>query len=111
MRLTNDNYTPAGSASRQWLHCQMPVRTWSCRLAALRWRGRPWMRAASRRAGTNSARCDSTIRKFTTGYDKWKAYGQAKTVDSLIAVHLDALGASHGVRACAAHPGGIMTEL
>jgi NAD(P)-dependent dehydrogenase (short-subunit alcohol dehydrogenase family) len=49
--------------------------------------------------------------QFTTGYDKWKAYGQAKTADSLFAVQLDALGAPQGVRAFAAHPGGIMTEL
>jgi NAD(P)-dependent dehydrogenase (short-subunit alcohol dehydrogenase family) len=49
--------------------------------------------------------------QFTTGYDKWQAYGQAKTADSLFAVQLDALGAQHGVRAFAAHPGGIMTEL
>ena len=49
--------------------------------------------------------------QFTTGYDKWQAYGQAKTANSLFAVHLDALGADHGVRAFAVHPGGIMTEL
>ncbi|PRZ42307.1 NAD(P)-dependent dehydrogenase (short-subunit alcohol dehydrogenase family) [Antricoccus suffuscus] len=49
--------------------------------------------------------------QFTSGYDKWLAYGQAKTADSLFAVQLDALGASHGVRAFAVHPGGIMTEL
>lgn len=49
--------------------------------------------------------------QFTTGYDKWLAYGQAKTANSLFAVHLDKLGAEHGVRAFAAHPGGIMTEL
>jgi NAD(P)-dependent dehydrogenase (short-subunit alcohol dehydrogenase family) len=49
--------------------------------------------------------------QFTTGYDKWLAYGQAKTADSLFAVQLDALGAPHGVRAFAAHPGGIMTPL
>jgi NAD(P)-dependent dehydrogenase (short-subunit alcohol dehydrogenase family) len=49
--------------------------------------------------------------QFTSGYDKWQAYGQAKTADSLFAVQLDALGAEHGVRAFAAHPGGIMTEL
>ncbi|KJC64332.1 SDR family NAD(P)-dependent oxidoreductase [Agreia bicolorata] len=49
--------------------------------------------------------------QFTSGYDKWQAYGQAKTADSLFAVQLDALGQSHGVRAFAAHPGGIMTEL
>jgi NAD(P)-dependent dehydrogenase (short-subunit alcohol dehydrogenase family) len=49
--------------------------------------------------------------QFTSGYDKWLAYGQAKTADSLFAVHLDKLGAPHGVRAFAAHPGGIMTPL
>lgn len=48
---------------------------------------------------------------FTSDYDKWIAYGQAKTANSLFAVHLDALGAEHGVRSFAVHPGGIMTEL
>jgi NAD(P)-dependent dehydrogenase (short-subunit alcohol dehydrogenase family) len=48
---------------------------------------------------------------FTTGYDKWQAYGQAKTANSLFAVQLDQLGAPYGVRAFAVHPGGIMTEL
>lgn len=49
--------------------------------------------------------------QFTRDYEKWAAYGQAKTANSLFAVHLDALGAEHGVRAFAVHPGGIMTEL
>ncbi|UTI65221.1 SDR family NAD(P)-dependent oxidoreductase [Paraconexibacter antarcticus] len=44
-------------------------------------------------------------------YDKWQAYGQAKTANSLFAVRLDALGRDHGVRAFAVHPGGIMTPL
>ncbi|UXM90402.1 SDR family NAD(P)-dependent oxidoreductase [Paenarthrobacter sp. JL.01a] len=48
---------------------------------------------------------------FTTGYDKWKAYGQAKTANALFAVELDHLGRESGVRAFAVHPGGIMTEL
>jgi NAD(P)-dependent dehydrogenase (short-subunit alcohol dehydrogenase family) len=48
---------------------------------------------------------------FERGYDKWQAYGQAKTANSLFAVHLDAVGREHGVRAFAAHPGGIMTPL
>ena len=30
------------------------------------------------------------------GYDKWKAYGQAKTANALFAVHLDALGKEAG---------------
>lgn len=49
--------------------------------------------------------------QFSAGYDKWQAYGQAKTANSLFAVQLDALGAERGVRAFAVHPGGIMTEL
>ena len=48
---------------------------------------------------------------FDSGYDKWKAYGQAKTANALFAVQLDALGKDFGVRAFAVHPGGIMTEL
>jgi NAD(P)-dependent dehydrogenase (short-subunit alcohol dehydrogenase family) len=48
---------------------------------------------------------------FERGYDKWLAYGQAKSANSLFAVHLDALGRAAGVRAFAVHPGGIMTEL
>ncbi len=48
---------------------------------------------------------------FDSGYDKWQAYGQAKTANSLFAVQLDELGKAGGVRAFAAHPGGIMTPL
>lgn len=48
---------------------------------------------------------------FDAGYDKWAAYGQAKTANSLFAIELDRLGRDHGVRAFAVHPGGIMTPL
>jgi NAD(P)-dependent dehydrogenase (short-subunit alcohol dehydrogenase family) len=48
---------------------------------------------------------------FETGYDKWTAYGQAKTANALFAVHLDALARDRGVRAFALNPGGIMTPL
>ena len=49
---------------------------------------------------------------FTRGdYDKWDAYGQAKTANALFAVHLDALGREAGVRAFSLHPGGILTPL
>ncbi|MFI9582706.1 SDR family NAD(P)-dependent oxidoreductase [Streptomyces sp. NPDC052236] len=44
-------------------------------------------------------------------YDKWAAYGQAKTANVLFAVHLDALGRESGVRAFSLHPGEILTEL
>ncbi|HEY0453037.1 SDR family NAD(P)-dependent oxidoreductase [Actinophytocola sp.] len=49
--------------------------------------------------------------QFTRGYDKWLAYGQAKTANVLFAVQLDRLGAGSGVRAFALHPGGILTPL
>ncbi|MFJ8330275.1 SDR family NAD(P)-dependent oxidoreductase [Streptomyces sp. NPDC094437] len=45
------------------------------------------------------------------GYDKWQAYGQAKTANVLFAVHLDRLARDAGVRAFALHPGGILTPL
>jgi NAD(P)-dependent dehydrogenase (short-subunit alcohol dehydrogenase family) len=48
---------------------------------------------------------------FEHGYDKWAAYGQAKTANVLFAVHLDALARDAGVRAFALHPGGIFTPL
>ncbi|MFF0868209.1 SDR family NAD(P)-dependent oxidoreductase [Nonomuraea sp. NPDC003560] len=48
---------------------------------------------------------------FERGYDKWQAYGQAKTANVLFAVHLDALAKDAGVRAFAVHPGGILTPL
>ena len=44
-------------------------------------------------------------------YDKWLAYGQAKSANALFALELDRLGKGHGVRAFAVHPGGIMTPL
>lgn len=44
-------------------------------------------------------------------YDKWLAYGRAKSANALFALQLDKLGEPHGVRAFAVHPGGIMTPL
>ncbi|MGW7049630.1 SDR family NAD(P)-dependent oxidoreductase [Streptomyces avermitilis] len=48
---------------------------------------------------------------WTHGYDKWEAYGQAKTANVLFALHLDRLGRESGVRAFSLHPGGILTPL
>lgn len=47
--------------------------------------------------------------QFANGYDKWQAYGQAKTANALFALHLDALGKSEGVRAFSLDPGKIFT--
>lgn len=44
-------------------------------------------------------------------YDKWDAYGQAKSANALFALQLDKIGEPHGVRAFAVHPGGIATPL
>lgn len=49
--------------------------------------------------------------QFEHGYDKWQAYGQAKTANVLFAVQLDALGRGDGVRAYSLHPGSILTPL
>lgn len=48
---------------------------------------------------------------FAGGYNKWDAYGQSKTANALFAVHLDAVGQAHGVRAWSLHPGAILTPL
>ena len=44
-------------------------------------------------------------------YDKWTAYGQAKSANALFALELDRLGQAAGVRAFSLHPGGIITPL
>ncbi|MFN2099030.1 oxidoreductase [Altererythrobacter sp. MF3-039] len=44
-------------------------------------------------------------------YQKWPAYGQAKSANALFALQLDMLGEPHGVRAFSVHPGGIVTPL
>ncbi|MFF1377739.1 SDR family NAD(P)-dependent oxidoreductase [Streptomyces sp. NPDC058308] len=48
---------------------------------------------------------------FRTGYDRWLAYAQSKTANALFALHLDRLGADHGLSALAVHPGSILTPL
>lgn len=48
---------------------------------------------------------------YDRDYDKWRAYGQSKTADSLAAVALQASGLVPGLDAFAVHPGGIMTDL
>lgn len=44
-------------------------------------------------------------------YDKWEAYGQAKTANIWHAIELDRREQTRGVRALAIHPGMIVTEL
>lgn len=47
----------------------------------------------------------------TRPYEKWQAYGQAKTAQSLMAVELDRREQDNGIRAFSVHPGGIFTPL
>jgi NAD(P)-dependent dehydrogenase (short-subunit alcohol dehydrogenase family) len=49
--------------------------------------------------------------QLTRGYDRWEAYGQAKTANRLFAAQLDLLGRDTGVRAFSVHPGYILTPL
>jgi len=44
-------------------------------------------------------------------YDKWAAYGQAKTANALFALALDRKFQGQGIRGFSVHPGGIMTPL
>lgn len=44
-------------------------------------------------------------------YEKWPAYGQAKSANGLFALSLDKIGEPKGIRAFAVHPGGIATPL
>jgi NAD(P)-dependent dehydrogenase (short-subunit alcohol dehydrogenase family) len=44
-------------------------------------------------------------------YNPWQAYGRSKTANVLFAVELDRRGRDAGRRACAVHPGTIITEL
>lgn len=48
---------------------------------------------------------------LTRPYDKWEAYGQSKTANSLFAVGFNARFEEHGITANAVMPGGIMTPL
>jgi NAD(P)-dependent dehydrogenase (short-subunit alcohol dehydrogenase family) len=59
--------------------------------------------------GISDIRWDDMM--FTTGYDKWQAYGQSKTANVLCAVELDRRGAAYGVRAFSLNPGAILTPL
>ena len=48
---------------------------------------------------------------YSHDYEKWTAYGQAKTANALFALGVDAHWQGDGVRAFAVHPGGIFTPL
>ncbi len=89
-------------------HFALANRLWPA-LAAAAATGRRVVALSSRGHKRSGIRWDDL--QFEHGYDKWEAYGQAKSANSLFAVHLDALGQDAGVRAFAVHPGPIMTPL
>jgi len=88
-------------------HFQLTARLWG----PLR-RARQARVIALSSAGHRRAPVDLDDPNFTRRpYDRWAAYGQSKSANSLFAVELDRRGRGHGVRAFAVHPGGILTEL
>jgi len=63
-------------------------------------------------AGHKLADVDLDDPQWTRGaYDKWQAYGRAKTANVLFATEFDRRYKNRGVRAFAVHPGTIVTEL
>jgi NAD(P)-dependent dehydrogenase (short-subunit alcohol dehydrogenase family) len=66
--------------------------------------------ALSSRGHLNSPIRWDDVQFERTPYDKWQAYGQAKTANVLFAVELDRLAGGRG-HAFAVHPGGIWTPL
>ncbi|MEM7006642.1 MAG: oxidoreductase [Pseudomonadota bacterium] len=47
----------------------------------------------------------------TREYDKWEAYGSAKSANALFALGIDRKAQQYGVRSFSVHPGGIFTPL
>ena len=82
----------------------------------------PLLKKAGQKEGARIISLSSTAHRVTDirwddihfengPYEKWTAYGQSKTANSLFAIELDKRHKSEGVRAFAVHPGGIMTPL
>ena len=86
-------------------HFQLTARLWN----ALKNTGNSRVVTLSS-AGHRFAKVDLADPNFAARpYDKWVAYGQSKSANSLFAVELDRQGKEHGVRAFAVHPGRIVT--
>ncbi|MDZ4308542.1 oxidoreductase [Allopontixanthobacter sp.] len=91
-------------------HFQLTARLWPLLAAAGETRGARVVVLSS--VGHRLNGLDLADPNFVTReYGKWPAYGQAKSANALFALQLDKIGAPHGVRAFAVHPGGIVTEL
>lgn len=88
-------------------HFQLAARLWPLLKAA---KGARVVALSSSGHARNGLDLDD-LHFATRDYDKWTAYGQAKSANALFALHLDHLGAPHGVRAFSLDPGGIRTPL
>ena len=88
-------------------HFQLTARLWP----ALRKSGNARVVALSSRGHARGGVDLSDPNFNKRSYDKWAAYGQSKSANSLFAVELDKRGQKDGVRAFAVHPGGILTDL
>lgn len=88
-------------------HFQLTARLWE----ALKKSGNARVVALSSRGHVRSQVDFSDPNFDRRPYDKWAAYGQSKSANSLFAVELDMRGQEHGIRAFAVHPGGILTDL
>ncbi|HEV3420112.1 MAG TPA: oxidoreductase [Candidatus Acidoferrum sp.] len=88
-------------------HFQLTARLWP----ALKRSGDARVVALSSRGHTRGGIDFSDPNFNKRPYDKWAAYGQSKSANSLFAVELDKRGQKDGVRAFAVHPGGILTDL
>lgn len=85
-------------------HFQLTARLWKALVNAEDSRVVTLSSAGHRFAGVELKDPNFTTRP----YDKWVAYGQSKTANSLFSVGLDRRGKEHHVRAFAVHPGRIL---
>jgi NAD(P)-dependent dehydrogenase (short-subunit alcohol dehydrogenase family) len=84
----------------------------TCRLAPALRKGAPGRVVALSSIGHRRSPVDFDDPNFERKpYDKWEAYGQAKTANALFAVALNRRLEPQGINAYAVHPGGIMTGL
>jgi NAD(P)-dependent dehydrogenase (short-subunit alcohol dehydrogenase family) len=92
-------------------HFQLAARLWPLLKAGARETGSARVVALSSSGHARNGLDLSDINFEHRDYDKWTAYGQAKSANALFALQLDRLGAAHGVRAFSVDPGGIRTPL
>lgn len=85
-------------------HFQLTARLWPALVAAGNARV-VLLSSANHRANVTDLLHDANFK--ATAYDPWKAYAQSKAGNILLAVALDSIGKTSGVRAFAVHPGGI----